>query len=371
MGRSKQPPVHNPRAFRGVGASTMNAPTHSTNAGAGEMMRWFYSDYSTDDQLPGRIDAAYPLLTQAPTDPYASLQAFRSWQGRWFTTANDPAWLRIRCMVFKHLFAGGIQYILPRTLSADDTTTWVCSDDDKIASILFVNKQLRAEALPHYHTFVLMDIDACSVPADWFANSAQVDRHQLRHVQFKAWQIDEADEEEPPKAMVEQLLDTFPQLETIIIEAPADEDHYTINSSKKKGGKLTVKDINDQVAGFGGLLNNKVFQNELATIDFGGTGLDRKKRKEFNAAVLKASQKVKEMRGKDGLPLKVKLALPVDLYSDLWLSWRAKRGESLKDLIVPPDGEVEPHMEAMAVVDFEERLVEWTMNHHRVVVEMD
>jgi hypothetical protein len=362
MARLKQTPTRTPRSTPNDDTKVNTTGTLSTNMTPAQMMLWHYWD---DLEFVERITIAYPNLTQDPTKHYTSLQAQRSWRESWFTS-NTAAWKKIRGIIYTHVFRSGAEYVLQYA-----PKLWVCEDSDKIAGLLRTNKMIRSEAMPFYHDFVLLDIDKSTVPNDCFAGSLKVDRAQLRRVQFKGWSP------QPPAEMVGHLLDQFPSLEELVVECPDEADELVVQRPKKpaesdeddddeesvyKVGKDKVekdKAEKDKVegveeAGFGGLLRSELFMGALKDVDFANS-VDRGVRKDFNAArsvvrarkmaAERALKKHKRNHGADAAPdpavlfeaarmVRLKLAVAVDIFSDLWLEWKAQEGQSLRGLIV-------------------------------------
>lgn len=324
MARSKAIPTYNPHARRAINADGNLNTQANTNPKPAELARLYYAD---DPQLTKRLPIAYPSLAKGSAHVLQSVEESAWWQECWFMNKFNP---KIRKIIFKHLFSGATENIAPVGPS-----TFVCKAEDKVSSILEVCKTTRDEAMAIYLDQVTLNIGNGEIRSfRWFSHSSRIDRINFKNVHLMAWRPF------PPAGVVGDLLDLFPSMETLTIEAPPDNTHITINDTKGRNTNRT-----DLVPGFHALLSCGLFQKTFADISIKAS-VPRDQRREFRQAeLIIRSQEAAQSR-----PPRVKLLLAthVNIYSDMWLSWPAKEGESLKGLIVPHRKVVEPYMKAVS-----------------------
>ncbi|ETN37305.1 uncharacterized protein HMPREF1541_08296 [Cyphellophora europaea CBS 101466] len=332
MGRTKQTPTHNPNAQR------PDAPQTSFHPGPGSLMLAAYSD---NPDLPSRIATAYPHVTEDPDAAYNALQLQRSWQQSWFTNLFDS---ELRREIYKYVFEGGFEYV---QLVGDGK--FLCIDDDKISGILQACKKTRHEAMPLYHGLVTIDIGYGQLPWGWFLHSEKINYSMIKHVSFQAWSVVN------PAFHVVRIVAIFQQLKTLTIEAPPNGFHMTIT-----GPSLLDLPKDRRTPGFNGLVNANFFKDELAAKDF-LSGVSAARLRDFQQAmhILHPAQ------------VRVLLAVNFNLYSDLWVTWPALKGESLEGLIAPVEDDEMPYMCGIAVIDTVANKVELVFGQHSVEVDLD
>lgn len=323
MARPKQVPSHNPNARREIGPEANLESKANTNAGPADLLLSFHSN---NPQLAERLPVAYPSLARDADQGYKTLKESLSWKKCWFIS-KFPA--KVRRFIYEQVFNGSTEYI-----KHDKVSGYECDDDDRVSGILEVCRTTRAEAMPIYHSRILLNIGSGEIPDFWFAGSIKINRFNLKSVQFMAWRPHR------PADMVGQLLDRFPLMETLIIEAPPDDAHITINDTEGK-----YDDEPNQVPGFRGLLLSDLFQEALNSISI-ASSIPRGWRRDFRQA--ERALRRKEAAQSLQTPVKLRLATHVNIYSEMWLSWEGKPGETLKGLVLPTEKDVEPYMQAVS-----------------------
>lgn len=324
MARSKTNPVYNPNARRAINTDGNLKAQGNTNPKPAELARLYYADYP---QLATRLPIAYPSLAKDSAQVPQPVEQPVWWQEGWFMNKFNE---KIRKVIFKHLFSGAAEGFVPTGPS-----TYVCKADDKVSSILEVCRTTREEAMAIYHEQATLNIGNGEISRLlWFSHSTKINPLNFKNVHFMAWRP------VPPSVLVGELLDLFPAMEILTIEAPADNTHITINDTK---GRYTNR--TDLVPGFRALLSSSLFRKTFADISVKAS-VPRDQRREFRQAELV----IRTKEAAQSSPPRVKLlfATHVNIYSDMWLSWPAKEGESLKGLIVPHRKVVEPYMKAVS-----------------------